>query len=134
MSDEQLDRAALDGRIQRAASEKGGELVLRGFGRDAVSFDAEELAAALGAGGEAARALTALNVNSNDIGDAGMAALAAALAGGACPGLTALDVYDNSIGDAGMAVLAQVLVGGAGLLLCAAFVGGQAYALFDKVR
>ena len=62
---EQLDRAALDGRIQRAASEEGGELVLSGWGRDAVSFDAAELAAALGAGGEAARALTKLYVFAN---------------------------------------------------------------------
>eukprot|EP01046_Picozoa_sp_COSAG06_P045020 COSAG06_NODE_6159_length_3076_cov_9.513432_3_plen_379_part_00 len=106
---EQLDRAALDGRIQRAASERGGELVLNGW----VSFDAAELAAALGAGGEAARALTTLNVCYNGIGDAGMAALAAALAGGACPGLTKLHVYDNGIGEAGMAALAAALAGGA---------------------
>jgi hypothetical protein len=96
---EQLDRAALDGRIQRAASEKGGELVLCGneYSDDPVSFDAAELAAALGAGGEAARALTALDVDSNRLGEAGMAALAAALAGGACPGLTALNARSNEL-------------------------------------
>ena len=92
---EQLDRAALDGRIQRAASEEGGELVLVG-GYGGVSFDAAELAQALGAGGEAARALTKLGV-ADSIGEAGMAALAAALAGGACPGLTALDVNNNEL-------------------------------------
>eukprot|EP01046_Picozoa_sp_COSAG06_P069549 COSAG06_NODE_19018_length_857_cov_2.221636_2_plen_101_part_01 len=97
---EQLDRAALDGRIRRAASEGGGELVLDPYDRDdPVSFDAAELAAALIAGGEAARALTALNVGWNDIGEAGTAALAAALAGGACPGLTALNVGGNGIGE-----------------------------------
>eukprot|EP01046_Picozoa_sp_COSAG06_P099595 COSAG06_NODE_45710_length_352_cov_1.644269_1_plen_80_part_01 len=80
MPKEQLDRAALDGRIQRAASEKGGELVLSAWDDDdPVSFDAAELAQALGAGGEAARALTELHVQHNDIGEAGMAALAAAL-------------------------------------------------------
>eukprot|EP01046_Picozoa_sp_COSAG06_P025359 COSAG06_NODE_2126_length_7537_cov_9.348077_8_plen_106_part_01 len=101
---EQLDRAALDGRIQRAASEQGGELVLSGsswnndgsMNDDRVSFDAAELAAALGAGGEAARALTTLDVRSYVIGEAGMAALAVALAGGACPGLTALHVAANN--------------------------------------
>ena len=94
---EQLDRAALDGRIQRA-SEEGGELVLIGkYVSDPVSFDAAELAQALGAGGEAARALTALDVVRNDIGEAGMAALAAALAGGACPGLTKLSVGRNKL-------------------------------------
>ena len=66
-----LDRAALDGRIQRAASEGGGELVLIGY---EVSFDAAELAAALGAGGEAARGLTTLSVTGNGIiGEAGTA-------------------------------------------------------------
>ena len=94
---EQLDRAALDGRIQRAASEGGGELVLSGYGDDPVSFDAAELAQALGAGGEAARALTKLDVFGNGIGEAGMAALAAALAGGACPGLAKLDVGYNKL-------------------------------------
>ena len=64
---------------------------------DPVSFDAAELAAALGAGGEAARALTTLNVAYNDLGEAGMAALAAALAGGACPGLTELSAYGNKL-------------------------------------
>ena len=97
---EQLDRAALDGRIQRAASEEGGELVLIGsehFSDDPVSFDAAELAAALGAGGEAARALTELTVEYNSLGEAGMAALAAALAGGACPGLTELYAWSNEL-------------------------------------
>ena len=110
---EQLDRAALDGRIRRAASEKGscslvldgyegrarGELVLDGYegSDDPVSFDAAELAQALGAGGEAARALTKLYVSSNGLGEAGMAALAAALAGGACPGLTTLVANENEL-------------------------------------
>ena len=94
MPREQLDRAALDGRIQRAASEGGGELKLN---QSWVSFDAAELVAALVAGGEAARALTTLDVGFNDIGEAGMAALAAALAGGACPGLTALHAGYNEL-------------------------------------
>ena len=99
MSEEQLDRAALDGRIQRAASKGGGELKLSGneYSDDPVSFDAAELAAALGAGGEAARGLTTLDVDDNGIGEAGMAALAAALAGGACPGLTTLNANYNKL-------------------------------------
>ena len=48
--DGELDHTALDGRIQRTASEKGGVLVLRRYGiDDPDSFDAVELAAALAA-------------------------------------------------------------------------------------
>ena len=57
--------------------------------------------------------LTRLGLNSNQIGDNGMQALASAFAGGAFRKLERLDLDRNKIGDAGLAALAEALEKGA---------------------
>ena len=61
----------------------------------------------LGAG--ALPALTSLNLNSTNVGDAGALALAAAMGRGAMPRLKTLYVNYTSIGDVGLVALAPGL-------------------------
>ena len=74
------------------------------------------MAAALG--GRTGRAaacgsLRALYLSSNQIGDDGASALAAALGGGACCSLRVLFLDGNQIGESGASALAAALGGGA---------------------
>ena len=57
--------------------------------------------------------LTLLDLNLNQIGDAGMSALASACASGALPALQTLALAGNNIGDAGLTALANACVSGA---------------------
>eukprot|EP00966_Prymnesium_polylepis_P267962 6190382-Prymnesium_polylepis.1 len=53
--------------------------------------------------------LEELLLDHNQIGDAGLTALAGAIAGGAMGQLTRLELWDNGIGDAGMIAFAEAL-------------------------
>jgi hypothetical protein len=57
--------------------------------------------------------LTLLNLNRNQIGDAGVSSLAQACAGGALASLKELRLFGNKIGDAGVKALAKACAGGA---------------------
>ena len=61
----------------------------------------------------AAAACSSFNLAGNAIGDAGAAALAAALRKGAAPKLEWIVLSENAIGDAGLAALAAALLEGA---------------------
>ena len=78
-----------------------------GWGAD----EAVQLAEVLASG--AAKQLERLDLNDNNVGDAGAQALADAIAGGAVPQLKELSLRDNSVGDAGAQALAAAIAGGA---------------------
>ena len=63
--------------------------------------------------GGALPACTTIDLNNNQIGDAGVAALASALRDGALPACTTIYLSRNQIGDDGVAALASALRGGA---------------------
>lgn len=69
--------------------------------------------------------LRQLELGDNHIGDAGVTAIATAMAAGAIPRVEGIFLHSNAIGKRGMAALAQALAGGAAPALRRIFLDGN---------